>query len=189
MALHPGRTELGPAHGRILLRTFREGLAASVGHDLIIEATRWSGELEVGEDLAPVSLAVRIDMTALAVREGSGGLKPLTDSDRREIGATARKVLAVSRHPEASFAGTSFQPGGADGSGVIGGDLTLAGATRPVRLQVAGTGGNGYRATVSSVQSSFGITPYRGFLGALKVRDAVDVEIEADLPGGGQAGP
>ncbi len=188
MALHPGRTELGPAHGRILLRTFREGLAASAGHDLIIEATRWSGELEVGDDLAPVSLAVKIDMTALAVREGSGGLKPLTDSDRREIGATARKVLAASRHPEASFAATSFQPG-TDGGGVIGGDLTLAGATRPVRLQVTGTGGDGYRATVSIVQSSFGITPYRGFFGALKVRDAVDVEIAADLSGGGQAGP
>ena len=188
MAPHAGRTELGPAHGRILLRTFREGLAASAGHDLTIEATRWSGELEVGEDLAPVSLTVKIDMTALTVREGSGGLKPLTDSDRREIGATARKVLAVSRHPEASFAATSFQPG-ADGGGVIGGDLTLAGVTRPARLQVAGTGGDGYLATVSIVQSSFGITPYRGFFGALKVRDAVDVEIEADLSGGEQAGP
>jgi polyisoprenoid-binding protein YceI len=184
MALHPGRTELGPANGRILLRTFREGLAASAGHDLTIEATRWSGELEVGADLAPVSLAVKIDMTALAVREGSGGLKPLTDSDRREIGATARKVLAVSRHPEASFAATSFQPG-ANGSGVIGGDLTLAGATRPVRLQVAGSGG-GYLATVSIVQSAFGITPYRGFLGALKVRDVVDVEVDVDLSGGGE---
>ncbi len=186
MALRPGRTELGPAHGRILLRTSREGLAASAGHDLTIEATRWSGELEVGEDLAPVRLAVKIDMTALAVREGTGGLKPLSDGDRREIGATARKVLGASRHPEASFAATSFQPD-AGGGGVIGGDLTLAGATRPVRFQVSGTG-DGYRATGSVIQSAFGITPYRGFLGALKVRDAVDVEIEVGLPGE-QAGP
>jgi hypothetical protein len=31
------------------------------------------------------------------------------------------------------------------------------------------------------VQSSFGITPYRGFFGALKVSDPVQVEVDVDL--------
>jgi hypothetical protein len=33
-------------------------------------------------------------------------------------------------------------------------------------------------------QSEWGIAPYRGLMGALKVRDAVDVVIDARLPSG-----
>jgi hypothetical protein len=42
-------------------------------------------------------------------------------------------------------------------------------------------GGHRYRATATVVQSDFGIKPYAAFLGALRVRDAVDVEVELDL--------
>jgi len=41
MAVRAGRHQLGPDQGRIILRTFRDGLAAQAGHDLTIEATRW----------------------------------------------------------------------------------------------------------------------------------------------------
>ncbi|HYV77817.1 MAG TPA: hypothetical protein VE979_06785, partial [Streptosporangiaceae bacterium] len=67
-------------------------MAATAGHDLTIEASRWSGVLTVGEDLAPSALDVTIDLNALVVREGTGGIKPLSDRDRREIGGTARKL-------------------------------------------------------------------------------------------------
>jgi polyisoprenoid-binding protein YceI len=120
------------------------------------------------------------------VRDGSGGIKPLTDSDKREIEATTRKVLAADRNPEATFSATKFEPGAA-GGGVISGSFTLAGATRPLRLQVRQEGPGRYRATTSVVQSEHGIKPYRAFLGALKVRDAVDVEIEIDLPAAPEA--
>ena len=33
------------------------------------------------------------------------------------------------------------------------------------------------------MQSGYGIKPYTAFLGALRVRDAVDVAIDVDLPG------
>ena len=42
-------------------------------------------------------------------------------------------------------------------------------------------GQNRYRATGTIVQTSFGIKPYTGFFGALKVRDAVDFEVEAEV--------
>ena len=41
-------------------------------------------------------------------------------------------------------------------------------------------GQNRYRATGTVVQSAYGIKPYTGFFGALKVRDAVDFEVEAE---------
>ena len=179
MAVHAGPQELGTSRGRIVLHTFRDGLAAQAGHDLTIEVGRWSGVLSLNDDLSPASLDARIDLNSLIVREGTGGLKPLTDRDRREIAVTARKTLGVDRHPEATFTATDFKPDA--GGGLITGTLTLAGAARPLQLQVSKTGPARYHATGSVVQSQHGIKPYSGFLGALKVRDAVEVDVDVDL--------
>ncbi len=130
-------------------------------------------------------------MSSLIVREGTGGLKPLTDRDRREIAVTARKTLGASRNPEAVFTASKFEPD-AGGGGVISGTLTLAGQSRPLQLQVRKTGADQYHATTSVVQTQFGIKPYTGFFGALKVRDAVDVDVDVDLsgpPGGPEETP
>jgi len=180
MTVPAGRHKVGADRDRLVLRTTRDGLAATAGHDLTIEVTRWSGELTVAEDSAPTALDVRIDLTSLAVLSGSGGVKPLTDRDKREIVSTARKTLGADRHPEATFGDAKFEPG-ADGGGSISGTLTLAGRSAPVRLQVTGTGEDRYHATATVVQSDFGIKPYRGFFGALKVSDPVQVEADVDL--------
>jgi hypothetical protein len=50
-------------------------------------------------------------------------------------------------------------------------------------LQVSKAGADSYHATATVVQSDHGIKPYRGFLGALRVRDAVDIDIDVDLSG------
>jgi polyisoprenoid-binding protein YceI len=183
MAVHAGPQELGTSRGRIVLHTFRDGLAAQAGHDLTIEVGRWSGVLSLNDDLSPAGLDARIDLNSLIVREGTGGLKPLTDRDRREIAVTARKTLAVDRHPEATFTATDFKPDAA-GGGLITGTFTVAGAARPLQLQVSRTGPDQYHATGSVVQSQHGIKPYSGFLGALKVRDAVEVDVDVDLSEG-----
>lgn len=180
MVLHAGRYQLGTERGQIVLRTGREGMAAQTGHDLTIEVRRWSGELTISDDLSPASLDVQADMNSLTVREGTGGVKPLTDRDRREIAVSARKVLTTDRHPQASFTATEFRPE-ADGGGVIAGTLTLAGTARPLQLHVRQTGPDRYHATGQVIQSGHGITPYRGFFGALKVRDSVGVDADIDL--------
>src|SRR5579859_641012 len=182
MAVVAGRHQLGPDRGRITLRTFRDGLAAQAGHDLTIEATRWSGVLGVNDDQSPADLDVRIDMGALVVRDGTGGVKPLTDRDRREIAVTARKVLASDQHPEAVFAAAGFEPE-AGGGGGINGTLTIRGQTRPLRVHVTPTGADRYHAQARIVQTDYGIKPYTAFLGALRVRDAVDVAVDVDLSG------
>ena len=180
MAVVAGRHQLGPDRGRSLLRTFRDGLAAQAGHDLTVEATRWSGDLRVNDDLSPASLEVQIDLGALVVRDGTGGVKPLTDRDRREIAVTTRKVLGAGQHPEAVFTADSFRPEG-DGGGEISGTFTLRGRERPLRLQVKQAGAGRYHAETQILQSDYGIKPYTAFLGALRVRDAVDVVVELDL--------
>lgn len=181
MPMQPGRCTFGPDAGRITLRTHRDGLAAQAGHDLTIDASRWTGELVLAADLTPVSLSVKVDVGALVVREGTGGIKPLTDKDRREIAVTARKVLSADRYPEMTFAATDFEASPDGTGGVITGTLSLAGRSRPQPLQVSQTAPERYRATTTVRQTEFGIKPYSGFLGALKVSDPVDVEVELDL--------
>jgi polyisoprenoid-binding protein YceI len=178
MTVPAGRYEIGADRDRLVLKTFREGLAAQVGHDLTIDVTRWSGELIVAEDLASSTLDVRVDLRSLSVRSGSRGVMPLTDQDKREIQASAAKTIGVDARPEATFGEARVDPG----SRTISGTLRLAGQSGPFQLQVSETGSGRYHATGSVLQSAFGIKPYRGFFGALKVRDAVDVEVDVDLP-------
>jgi polyisoprenoid-binding protein YceI len=187
MALEAGRHHLDTERGRIVLRTFRDGLAAQAGHDLTIEVGRWSGDLTIGDNSDPCDLEVRVDLGSLIVRAGTGGLKPLTDRDRREIAVTARRVLGADQHPEAVFAAAKFEPA-ANAGGVIDGTFTLGGRDRPLQLQVRQAGPGQYRATCSVRQSDYGIKPYTAFFGALKVRDAIDVEIDFSLPGSADPG-
>jgi polyisoprenoid-binding protein YceI len=182
MAIHPGRHQLGPETGRITLRTFRDGIVAQAGHDLTIEVTRWSGELAVADDSSPASLTVTADLGSLLVKEGTGGLKPLTDRDKREIVVTTRKVLSSDRYPEVRFTATAFEPASATAAaGVISGTLALAGRTGPLQLRVNLNGPGRYQATTTIKQTDFGIKPYTAFLGSLRVRDGVDVEVQVDL--------
>ncbi len=185
MAANGGRHQLGPESGRLTLRTYRSGLAAQAGHDLTIDVTRWSGELDEPSGDAPGgpgALDATIDLTSLAIREGRGGVKPLSDRDRRDITGQARKQLDTGHYPEASYAATGFTPDDA-GGGAIDGTLTLHGQSLPLRLEVSKTGEGQYRATATVVQSQFGIKPYSGMFGALKLRDDVDIEVTVTLPG------
>jgi len=180
-----GTYRLGPDSGRIIIRTGRAGLAAKAGHDLAIEITRWSAEVTVpgsGADTGGVAnarISAELDLGSLAVREGTGGAKPLSDKDRRDIEAAARKTLGGGGDTTARFASSTILPAGAGGA--IEGTLTMRGRSRPARLEVTSPEAGRYRAAATVRQTEFGITPYSGFFGALKLRDEVTVEVEADL--------
>jgi polyisoprenoid-binding protein YceI len=187
MADQAGRLRLGAERGRIALLTTRDGLAAQAGHDLTIEVTRWSGELEVADDLTPAGLTIWADMNSLAVREGTGGVKPLTDRDRREIAVTARRLLGADRQPEATFTASTFE-GDQNGGGIIRGMLNLNGVSQPLKMAVRKTGVASYHATGSVRQSDFRIKPYTAFLGVLRVSDPVSIVVDVELPDGSPAG-
>ena len=72
--------------------------------------------------------------------------------------------------------------------GAIEGTLTLSGKSQPVRLQVTEPAPGRYRGSGTVLQSAFGIKPYTGFFGALKLRDEVVVEFEVDLSKAESAG-
>jgi polyisoprenoid-binding protein YceI len=62
------------------------------------------------------------------------------------------------------------------------GDLTMAGATRPVSARLALSPDGHVTGTIPLTQSEWGIKPYRGLMGALRVRDSVEVVLDARLP-------
>jgi polyisoprenoid-binding protein YceI len=180
----PGqRHQVGPGSGTLLLRTSRQGLAAQAGHDLTIEVTRWSGEVYVAPDPAASTVTITAETGSLRVLSGSGGVKPLSEREKREIEQTARRLLDADRRPEAGFTSDTITPDGR-GGGVVDGTLTLLGMARPLRIQITGFGEGRYRGTGRVVQSDYGIKPYTAFFGALKVADAVGVEAELDLRAG-----
>jgi polyisoprenoid-binding protein YceI len=176
-----GSFRLGPDTGRVVIKTSRAGLAAKAGHDLTIEFTRWSAQVEVpDEDAGGVTAAkvtADLDLGSLEVREGTGGVKPLNDGDRRDIKKTMSGILGDG---SASFTSSRAVRFGASG-GAVEGSLTFNGQTQPVRLQVNSPGEGRYRGSVTVPQSAFGIKPYSGFFGALKLKDEVVVEFEVDL--------
>jgi polyisoprenoid-binding protein YceI len=172
-----GSFRLGPDSGRVVIKTGRAGLAARAGHDLTIEVTRWSATVTVpGDGVAAAEVAAELDLGSLAVLEGTGGAKPLSDKDRRDILNTAGKILSGGT---ARFTSTRIIPSASGGA--IEGTLTLNGTTRPARLQLVSPGPGQYRGTATVRQTDHGITPYSGFFGALKLKDEVTVEVEADL--------
>ena len=181
MAAITGKFRLGPDNGRVILRTGRAGLAAKAGHDLTIEITRWSARVEVPDEedggVAAATVTAELDLGSLAVREGTGGAKPLTDRDRGEIRKTISGILGDG---QARFTSSRIIRTGASG-GALEGTLTIGGTTQPARLQVSEPGPGRYRGSGTVVQSAYGIKPYVGFFGALKLRDEVGLEFEVDL--------
>ena len=171
-----GSLQQGPDTGRLLVKTYREGVAAKVGHDLVIEVTRW----EATVDLDASTVELTADARSLEVREGVRGVKPLTDKDRRDIAKTIDdKVL---RGQPIAFRGSTVRPSDGDGPLVVEGELTIAGTTRPVSARLEVDADGRVSGTIPLAQTDWGITPYRGLMGALKVRDEVEIVIEARLP-------
>jgi hypothetical protein len=184
-----GTYEFGPESGRVLVKTGREGLAARAGHDLTLEITDWLVRVTppgAGGDVAETTVTADLGLGSLTVREGTGGAKPLSDRDRRDIQNQARKILGDAAR--AGFTSTrvvvsSASAGGAPAAGAIAGTLTLHGVSRGIQLQVTSPGLGRYRGTATIRQTDFGITPYSGFFGALKLRDEVTVEFEVTIEG------
>ena len=182
MSLAPGRHRLGPANGSVLVRTYREGMAAKAGHDLVIDVTRWEATVEVGDAGGVQALELEVDPHSLDVVEGIGGVKPLTDKDRAEIQRTIESKVLAGR--PISFHSTTVRPAETGGRLQVEGELTLGGRARPVAANLDAGGDGSVSGTVSVTQSEWGIKPYRGLMGALKVRDDVEVVIAVRLPSG-----
>ena len=181
MAVPHGSLRFGPGNGTLFIRTRRTGFASKVGHDLILELTGWSAQVEVPDPAEPsgAGVAATMDLSTLTVREGSGGAVPLADSDRREIEGNARRILEVHRYPTATFAADQITATSTEAT--VTGMLSMHGSQGRVRLHVRQIPPDGLVAEATVAQTAFGIKPYSAFLGALRLQDEVAIECRVDL--------
>jgi len=179
MGFPTGRHQLGPDSASLHVKTYRQGVASRVGHDLVIEVTRWQATLAIGEG---ASVELTVDPSSLEVREGLRGVKPLTDKDRLEIKKTIDEKLL--RGAPIAFRSSRLETSGDGGAVTASGELEMAGESRPLAFELAVDPDGRIVGGVTVTQSEWGIKPYSGLMGALKVRDAVDVEFAGRLPVG-----
>ena len=114
---------IGPATGTLTLHTGVEGKAAKMGHALTIGLSDWAVEVTL-EQGAPTSVTLRAGLASFEVQRGEGGVKPLSDKDKRTIRDSALNSLSADKHPDVTFASTAVQP--RDGGWSIDGQLTVA---------------------------------------------------------------
>ena len=119
------------------------------------------------------------DPGSLQVIEGTGGVQALGEDDKVEIKQTIEDEVLGTQPIE--FRSTAVEA--LDGGRLrVSGELTMNGNTHPLDfvLEVGPEGQVSGRATVT--QSEWGIKPYSGLFGTLKVRDEVEVVAEGSLP-------
>lgn len=177
MSLQAGSHEIGPSNGSLKIKTGREGAAAKAGHDLVLEPSSWSGTIEIGDS---PSVSLTADPGSIEIIQGTGGAKPLSDKDKGDIkkGMT-EKVLGSS---QISFTSSSVEVG--DNSLKVDGDLSIAGQSNSVSAPLSVGADGTVSGTITLSQSDYGIKQYKALMGALKVKDSVQVLIEAKLPTG-----
>jgi len=156
-------------------------MGAKLAHDLVLTANQWSGTLNVDADNpAASSAALSIDARSIDIVEASGGIKGLSDKDRKDIGKNIDdKVLQTSKFSELTFQSTSVS--GAEPNFNVAGDMTIVGNTRPVNVTLA-VSGTDVTAKTTISQKDFGIKPFSAMLGAIKLRDDVEFELHVSLP-------
>ncbi len=176
--MQPGTHNLGPDNAKLLIRTGRTGGAAKAGHDLVIEVRSWNATVEAGSEPSATKLSLNADARSLHVLEGKGGMKPLGDKDRNSI----RKTIddEVLKGCGIEFHSTSVQPG-SGGELNVQGELELFGTKAPVSFDLHASDDGRVHGTATVTQTTFGIKPYSALFGALKVADAVTVEIDGKL--------
>ncbi len=177
MSIQAGTHQIGPSNGSLTIKTGREGAAAKAGHDLVLEATSWDGTVEIGDS---ASVKLTVDPGSIQVVSGSGGAKPLGDKDKADIKKSMDgKVLGSS---QITFQSSEVKVD--DSSMNVSGDLSVAGSSNSITVPLSVGGDGTVSGSVTLSQSDYGIKQFKALMGALKVSDSVEVQLEAKLPTG-----
>jgi polyisoprenoid-binding protein YceI len=183
MTVKPGTHTLGPSDGTLQVRTGRQGMASRVGHDLTLEASNWKATVTIDAEPSQSEVKATIEPRSLDVVAATGGAKPMSENDKKDI---KKNIAGLLGNNSITFQSKSVQAKGDTGA-TVAGDLTIAGQTRPVTLDLTiEPDGDAVRlkGRIPVRQTDFGIKPFTAMLGALKVKDDVEVDLDVRLPSG-----
>jgi polyisoprenoid-binding protein YceI len=174
MPIESGTHKVGPSNGSLKVKTGKEGAASKAGHDLVIGFSSWEATVEGGDS---PSISLTADPGSAEVLEGSGGAKPLTDDDKADIKKSITdKVLGSD---QITFTSSSVEDNG--GQITAKGDLSIAGQSNSVSMPLSASGGK-LSGSLKISQKDYGIKQFKALMGALKVKDQVEIVIEGEVP-------
>jgi polyisoprenoid-binding protein YceI len=179
MNVKPGTYNLGPSDGTVRVKTGRQGMASKVGHDLTLDAANWKATVTIDGDPARSEVHATIEPRSLDVTAATGGAKPVSDKDKKDI---KKNISGLLGNESITFTSTSVEVK-SDTALKVAGALSIAGQSRPVTLDLSATPDGRLSGSVTVVQTQFGIKPFSAMMGALKVKDEVEVVLDVALPG------
>lgn len=168
-------TNFDASDGRLIVTTAVTGRASRMGHRLTIAMTSWQATVSWVKD-EPAAVELHVDVEALEVVRGEGGVTPLTGPEKALVRSNALKTLGADRFPTISFRADVIDKT-VDGYRLTG-TLEIHGTVRPraIDLRVEEVDGTWRLSCTAQVrQSEFGVKPYSMFMGAMKVADEVNV--------------
>jgi hypothetical protein len=157
------------------VKTKKGGVASKAGHDLLLGVTSWEATLDLGDE---PSITLTADPSSICVIQGTGGAFELGEEEKDGIEQTMREEVLTDAPIEFRSTKVDPTPGGLR----VTGELTLEGKRHPIAFDLETTGDGRLRGTAIVKQSNWGIKPYSGLFGTLKVLDDVEVLINAKLP-------
>jgi polyisoprenoid-binding protein YceI len=170
----------------LVLQVFKDGAASAFAHDHTVHATELAGEI-VADAAAPESARVSVTVQTKSLVNDDAqvrrtfGLEPtVPEKDKKEVEKSMKgpEQLDVARFPTITFKSTGVEKHG--DKLMLVGDFTLHGVTKPLRMPVTVTVKDGEIVGDGKVrfkQSDHGITPYTAFLGAVKNKDEVVLNV------------
>jgi polyisoprenoid-binding protein YceI len=180
--------KVDPSRSSLVVQIFRDGLAAKLGHDHVVQATTFSGRVTYDPATPALSsIAAQADAATLKVDDagtrrkfGLEGQPSAADVAEIDKSMKAEGQLDAARFPRISFTSTAIAAEAPERY-LVTGQLTIRGVTRDVRFPArAGMDGNVFRATatLTFMQSAFGYKPYRALLGTIRNKDEVMLHID-----------
>lgn len=168
---------ISAAQSQLTLTLIQEGVLRKIHPTHHVGVKSFSGRIQLPAD----------ESKALAELDAEAKSFVNIDTDMKDFERSGfhkvlhEEVLASAKHPTIKFRSvsiTNVQKSGSNRSFTLNGDLTLRGVTRRVAFPVKVTiNGNQLRATGEEniKQTDFGITPYSGGLGTIKIGDQLKV--------------
>lgn len=164
-----------PAASLLQVHTGKGGLLGGLGHEHDVRAHAYAGTVVYDPEdpsRSRVTLIVPTDSLEVVIADDSSDIPEITEAMRR-------KVLRVDSFPEIRFSSTGVTV--RDSTLHLLGDLTMAGVTRPVEVDlVLGVTPQilHARGSFAVKQTDFGIRPYSAALGTIKVKNEVTFTID-----------
>jgi polyisoprenoid-binding protein YceI len=192
-AAQPAGWTLDIAATELAVKVWKTGAGASLAHDHVVVATKFSGTGSLDDAGKPESLRLElvVDTNSLVPDEPEARRKyylpntPVPEDDRKKVRANllADDQLDAAKFPTIGFVVSKVY---AEESGALQclGKLTLHGVTKELQFPIKVKTGDRQVAGDASVRfktSDFGIKPYSAALGLIKNKDEVELVVHVVL--------